>query len=232
MEALKNELELDKREMKKILDIGDKDVVAFLLTNNLLNPKGHAPLYLACHNKCASLAKFLIEKGAAVNARDIHGWVPLHWACVNGHDQIVRLLIEKGASLNARDNDGLTPLHFACQNGRKSIVKLLIEKGALLDAQDKYGKTPLYRACYNDRGFIARLLIEKGAILSPEMAEAFPLLNPYYEIRNTVQLLILTREYCPNSLLDKDYLPLDLFGLLCKEFAREQKLAPYQKFIQ
>ena len=45
--------------------------------------------------------KFLISKGAKVNARDKKGFTPLHWAVGKGHTEIAELLISKGAKVNA-----------------------------------------------------------------------------------------------------------------------------------
>ena len=51
------------------------------------------------------IVKFLVERGADVNARNIHGWNPLLAASVVGATEIVAYLIEKGVELDGkRDN--------------------------------------------------------------------------------------------------------------------------------
>ena len=57
------------------------------------------------------IAKFLIEKGAAVNAKSRDGSTPLHSAAFLGRTEIAELLIQKGADINAKNYNGDTPLN-------------------------------------------------------------------------------------------------------------------------
>jgi WD40 repeat protein/ankyrin repeat protein len=150
-------------------------------------PQFCTPLQLACDSGYMDLAKFLIEKGADVNAgssdgitplfgcnssemvrlmivkgadirhTDNEGFTPLHFPATT---DIADLLIEKGADVNAKSNYGTTPLHLAAD---PELASLLIEKGASVDAEDIYGSTPLLKALISENTDIARLLIEKGA---------------------------------------------------------------------
>ena len=56
------------------------------------------------------IAKFLIEKGADVNAKSRDGSTPLHSAAFLGHAEIAELLIQKGADVNPKNHRGETPL--------------------------------------------------------------------------------------------------------------------------
>ena len=47
----------------------------------------------------------LLEKGAALDAKDENGRTALMWACANGHVEAARLLLEKGADRTLADND-------------------------------------------------------------------------------------------------------------------------------
>jgi ankyrin repeat protein len=49
-------------------------------------------------------AKWAIENGADVNAKDDKGRTSLYHASFDGHDNIVSLLLEKEADVNAKDH--------------------------------------------------------------------------------------------------------------------------------
>jgi len=53
------------------------------------------------------MVKFLIEKGADINALRADQGTPLHWACNTGFTECVKYLIEHGASINAIDRFGI-----------------------------------------------------------------------------------------------------------------------------
>jgi Tol biopolymer transport system component len=98
-----------------------------------------------------AVAKYLVSKGADVNAKDKGGSTPLHNAVfeetINECVDVVEFLISKGADVNAKDKDGRTPLHIAAFvaaiKGDVDVVKFLVSKGADVNAKDKDGRTPL-----------------------------------------------------------------------------------------
>jgi len=71
---------------------------------------GWRPLHFAANNGHVDVVRFLLEKGANVNAQDHRGRTPLHLAALDGHVDVVRFLLEKGANVNAQDHRGRTPL--------------------------------------------------------------------------------------------------------------------------
>ena len=61
------------------------------------------PLHMACTHGSECIAKYLIEKGAALRANDEESGTPLHAACNDGHIEIVKLLFDAG------EQQGLLP---------------------------------------------------------------------------------------------------------------------------
>ena len=56
--------------------------------------------------------KYLIEKGADVNAKDNEGNTALIKSSRKGYLEVVKCLIEKGADINTKNNCGITIVHF------------------------------------------------------------------------------------------------------------------------
>jgi uncharacterized protein len=74
---------------------------------------GSTPLLAAAAKDSVEVARFLIDHGADVNARNLEGVTPLHQAAYGGSENVAKLLIAKGADVNAIDLKGRTPLHLA-----------------------------------------------------------------------------------------------------------------------
>jgi uncharacterized protein len=77
--------------------------------------------------------RFLVERGADVNAAGEYGWTALHAAAYQGLNDVIEFLAGHGANLDAKDGFGQTPL---------SIAYAIITKGM----GDAYYQTPrVYR---------------------------------------------------------------------------------------
>ena len=117
-------------------------------------------------------AKFLIEKGANVNAKNAQGSTPLmDVSSYSGNLETAKLLIEKGADVNAKDAQGSTALMKAVGSGKVELAKLLIEKGADVNAKNAQGSTALMKAAGSGKVELAKLLIEKGADVNAKNAQ-------------------------------------------------------------
>ena len=71
------------------------------------------PLIYASYSGNLLLAKFSIENGAYINAKNNNGLTSLMYASGNGHLEVVKYLIENKANINIRTEDGRNALDFA-----------------------------------------------------------------------------------------------------------------------
>eukprot|EP00919_Chromeraceae_sp_WS-2016_P004917 GHVR01011628.1.p2 GENE.GHVR01011628.1~~GHVR01011628.1.p2 ORF type:complete len:107 (+),score=13.94 GHVR01011628.1:524-844(+) len=74
--------------------------------------------------------KYLIEKGADVNLRNVNGNTALLLTVRYNISETFKYLIEKGADVNVRNAEGNTALMIASESNLLDTVKFLIEKGA------------------------------------------------------------------------------------------------------
>jgi tankyrase len=127
---------------------GDLERVKKLTNKSNLNcqdeqGRNSTPLHLAAGYNHVSVAEFLIQQGADVNARDKGGLIPLHNASSYGHLDVAQLLIVSQSEINAVDRWRFTPLHEAAQKGRAQLCSLLIMSGADVQVKNQDSHTPL-----------------------------------------------------------------------------------------
>ena len=81
----------------------------------------------AALNNEVSMARWLITRGANVNAVDKLGMTPLLWAASMdfGDPAMIELLLQSGARADARNKDGLTALDLARKYGHTEVVPAL-----------------------------------------------------------------------------------------------------------
>lgn len=92
-------------------------------TNEIL--AGATALHLAAYYGRFDAAKTLIELGANVNAKEIHGQTPLHIAIIQGNVNIIKLLIDKKADPFIKDNNNNVPVSYI-RTDQVEIKKILI----------------------------------------------------------------------------------------------------------
>ncbi|MCL2284176.1 MAG: ankyrin repeat domain-containing protein [Fibromonadales bacterium] len=135
---------------------------------NVKNNTDWTPSHFAQCNSNVEVLKYLISKGADVNAKtkateaetDV---TPLHAAIFGGKVDFVKVLISAGADVNVKTDDGLTPLHVAAMEGYVEIAKILISSGAKLNETSNAGGTALHEAVKENRVEIATILVSAGA---------------------------------------------------------------------
>ena len=88
------------------------------------------PLMIACLTGHLEVVKYLVDKGADINAITTELWSPLFIASYNGHIDIVEYLLSKKAPVEVVDTIGWTPLIAATHNGHLALVNLLLKHKA------------------------------------------------------------------------------------------------------
>jgi ankyrin repeat protein len=88
-----------------------------------------AAFVLACRNGHVEAARFLLERGADVDARGFFGATGLHWAALNGHVDTVRFLLDGGADPALRDRQfDSDALGWAREGEHEPVVALLSDR--------------------------------------------------------------------------------------------------------
>ena len=106
---------------------GNNEVIEILLSKdetiiNETDNKGNNPLHWAAMKDKPETIKFLSERGADIEAKDVDGWTPLHYASAFSSLQTVENLIDLGADKESKANDGSTPLSYAQRDDIKNYL--------------------------------------------------------------------------------------------------------------
>lgn len=88
------------------------------------------PLNHAVNRSRNEIVKYLIKRGANVNALYDEHYSPLMSAVGNNNVEMVKLLLENGANINLKDKYGNDVLFKAVDTLNLDLIKLLIEAGA------------------------------------------------------------------------------------------------------
>jgi ankyrin repeat protein len=127
---------------------------------------GEHPLHLAATRPSgASTARFLISRGAKLDARDAAGRTPLIAAVLADNVEVADVLLGAGADLEAVDSNlGASPLSWAACRGRFVAAKFLLAKGAQINRKTgSDGDTPLHRAVICKELEMIKYLVANGA---------------------------------------------------------------------
>lgn len=131
--------------------------------NRTTNNEGSLALSSAALMGQLEAARFLVEKGADVNAFDRVA-SPLYQAAFGKNVEVVRFLLDRGAKVDAKlPENKETTLHAAARSGDLAVMAVLLSHGAKVDALNEGGITPLMVAAHGGHPGAVKLLLDKGA---------------------------------------------------------------------
>ncbi|KAF7730664.1 palmitoyltransferase akr1 [Apophysomyces ossiformis] len=142
-------------------------------TANDVDEQGATPLHYAAIGNHDVCVKYLIDRGAQVDAPagELQA-TPLHWAASlfdelekrKGNIASVHRLIKEGADPMLKDGQGYNALHLAVHSSQAMLVLYLLSLGMDIDAADGVGgHTPLMWAAYQGQALTVDLLLRFGA---------------------------------------------------------------------
>jgi ankyrin repeat protein len=145
---------LTPRDEALLQDVWDGDLAKVELivkkganVNSAEPKKKRTPLMLAATKRNLDVVRFLVEKGADVNARDSDGQTALMYACRQRFNDVpdnsvAIFLLDNGAEVNLRSTKkGYTALMLASGAGNAELVRKMLEKGADPSIEDNFGVT-------------------------------------------------------------------------------------------
>ena len=135
--------------------------------------QGYTALHLAVARNNILTTRWLISKGADVDAISARRQTPLHIAAGNGFMEQARVLLDSGADIDAicNDDEATTPLFKAVRYNMRAMTAYLIEKQADINLRSwSNSLTPLHYAVSIENIPIVHMLVNAGcSLLNPEV---------------------------------------------------------------
>jgi len=127
--------------------------------------EGITPLHLAAITGRIPVCKYLVEKGAEVNAfGGIVPATPLQWAARKGLVEVIDLLIQHGANPRLVGPQDFSCVHSITHSSNHwALLYILCQPGIAVDEKDHMGLTPLHWAAQQGDGLSAGVLLKFGA---------------------------------------------------------------------
>ena len=112
------------------------------------------------------LVRMLVERGADIEATDVHGKRALMQAAVYSHLHVVAFLLDCGGEVNATDQAGHTALWWANKENPE-LIRFLLERGARVDGQGYNDRSVIATAVLRGQLDVIRSLLKSRAPLEP-----------------------------------------------------------------
>lgn len=132
----------------------------------------------AAINNQYAMCRFLIERGANVNAKGGESVAtPLQWAAQRCHYYTVNLLLQHGADPLITDAQGYNTLHISTFNGNVLLLVLLLHQGIPVDVLDAFGHTGLMWSAYKGYPACVDVFLRWGASVHAADEQGFTALH-------------------------------------------------------
>jgi len=158
-------------EIKNIIQSGDLARLQALAEKDparlqFKDDRGQTLLHGAAAAGQMDIARWLIERGAEVDARTVEKSTPLMYAALGGKGDMARLLIARGADLEARNSKERTALILVGrERGDVEMARLLLDAGADISAGDDSEDTALILAAWRGFAGLVDFLLDRGAAI-------------------------------------------------------------------
>ncbi len=131
--AMKDQNGMEDRDIHRAAASGDLQELQRLIDEDANAVRasgwfGTKPLHYAARRGSLECVKYLVEKGADVNARCVVNRSTAIFEAST--DDIAEWLISQGAELDLISTKGRVPLDYACQGLHEGVVRVLLQHGA------------------------------------------------------------------------------------------------------
>lgn len=127
------------------------------------------PLQFASLKNRLKIAKYMLKKGANIDAGDSQGKVALMYALWQpGGEELALYFLKKGANYVARDQIGNTALHYAALGGNPQGIHMTYGGGINVNDRNQEGITPFFAACVKANTAILQQLASMDAEVKAE----------------------------------------------------------------
>jgi ankyrin repeat protein len=139
---------------------------------------GGGPLITAVKSALTDNARMLVQAGANVEARDVHGLTALLAAANEGDEELAGMLLDAGSKIDPGAAAGFTALHYAAVAGNPACLALIVAAGAEIEKKvDPDGRTAAMWAARLGNYKCLGLLLTAGASWDTVDAEGKSLLD-------------------------------------------------------
>ena len=188
---------------KAAFPVGDCGTVRF--ENEVIEDA--PPIWVASAAGHIALVKYLLQKGADVNAVTSTNSTSLRAACFDGHFDIVEYLIQNGANIEIANQHNHTCLMIACFKKHFEIVKVLVKNGAEVNRRSRKGNTALHDCAEGGCTEIMKFLLDNGAVFQKDEYGVSPLMAAAISAHTSVVRFIMDTYITPTcdeeSILDE-----------------------------
>jgi uncharacterized protein len=162
--------------------------------------KGNTPLFMLLESKSGALnaqeeanAKWLVEKGAALNVAGDYGFTALHFAARSSGAALVKWLLDKGAKV-VRDEGGGTPLHRSINSHAKDTAmwELFLANGCSAKDVDDEQQTLLHASVTRHNLTAAKWFRAKGVDVTAKDKDGHTALDLAKEYTNEKLIKLLS----------------------------------------